>query len=481
MPSKTVIAFVALVVVTAGVLGALVLVTPTPEDTTITAKFTSLVDGSTVSGALNITANVTSKKDVSYAVLKLDGTSIGNCTAAPFYWLLNTPEIAEGQHILNLTAANSAGHQGQSQLTITVNNGGTTVAIVSPTNASHVTGNVSISAEVVSPRSISYVSFIVDDVQVANLTSAPYTVHWNSSASVNGEHEIRVVARDSLSMNGNARVAVVIDNPFSFVDARGVTVQFPGIPKHIVSLGNSFTEVLFAVGAGEQVAGRDSKSTYPAAASNITDVGTYYPSCQVENIIPLNPDCIVVWKFATNAITTLEGAPYNYRVVALNPSNVSTVLTEIVDVGKISGHQAEAERIVANMTERIHAAEAKVPTLPDQDKPKVYFELRNGNTVNGKTISGEIISMAGGFNIYWNATKSNPLPSYEYVIQSMPNVIALENQSPSSNADIAARAGWDVIPAVQQNHIYRINGEWMTASPRLVDALEQFVKWFYPS
>lgn len=482
MASKVVIALTVLVLVSAGVLGALVLINPAPEDTKVSAKFDSPVDGSTVSGVIGINANVTSKKAISYVVLRLDGQTIGNKTVAPFNWELNTTQHAEGQHNLNLTAVNSAGGRGQSQVTVTINNGGTTVGITSPNNMSHVSGDVSVTAQVVSPRTVKYVSFELDGDEVANLSAAPYAVHWNTSTAYNGEHAIQVKAVDILNMSGHATITLIADNPFTYRDARGIDVSFPRIPQRIVTLGNSFTEVVFAVGAGGQLVGRDTKSVYPSEALAVTDVGgTYGTSINMEAIIATIPDLIIAWKYATtaSAITTLEAD--GYKVVALSPSSIDTVKLEIQDIGIIAGHKVEAQKIVQNMTERINRVIEKVPIIPDSQRPKVYFELRNGNTVNNTTMSGEIIRLAGGLNIYGNATKTNPIPSSEVTISRLPAFIVIEDQSIVTNADIEARSGWSIIPAVQQHQIYRINGEWMTATPRLVNAIEQMLQWFYPS
>ncbi len=269
---------------------------------------------------------------------------------------------------------------------------------------------------------------------------------------------------------------------FVYKDARGVNVSFPATPQRIVCLGNSFTEVVYAVGAGSQLVGRDSKSVYPAEALNVTDVGgTYSTSINKEMIVSVSPDVIFLWKYAATAQSIVDLESMGYKIVALNPTSVAGVLKEITDIGNITGHAQQAKELVDSMQLRIDAAVAKVPNLPESERPKVYFELRNGYTVNNNTMCGQMITLAGGVDIYGNDSKSNPLPSSEWTVSKMPDFIIVENQSTATNGDIGARAGWNIIPAVIDGKIYRINGEWMTASPRLVNAIEQMVEWFYPS
>ncbi|MGD1061099.1 MAG: ABC transporter substrate-binding protein [Methanomassiliicoccales archaeon] len=482
MVNKVVVALVVLIMVAAGGLGALVFFTPTPEDKSISVSFVHPADGSTVSGTMHVSANISSKSQVKYANLSLDGHQVGNLTSTPYNWTVDTVDIQEGQHTLSITAGNDAGTVKSAQISVTINNGGTTVGILAPTNSTHVNGTTTVSTQVLSPRGIRYVSFSLDGVEMANLTSPPYSLQWNTSAEINGDHTLTVKAVDVLNMTGTASVDVVVDNPFTYRDVNGNTVSFPRIPQRIVTLGNSFTEVMFAVGAGGQLVGRDSKSDYPAAALNVTDVGgTYGSTINREAIIAANPDVIFVWGYATSAPALVALQNSGYKIVGLYPKSIATVLQEIRDIGNITGHGQQATDLVNDMSARIEAAIAKVPLLPASERPKVYFELRNGNTVNNNTMSGQIIAAAGGLDIYGNYSLSNPTPSNEYTIDMMPQVIVIENQSAVTNVDIAARPGWSIIPAVQNGNIYRINGEWMTASPRLVNAIEQLVEWFYPS
>ncbi|HTY46911.1 MAG TPA: ABC transporter substrate-binding protein, partial [Methanomassiliicoccales archaeon] len=476
MANKLVIGLVALIVISAGVMGALVVMTPAPEDNTIRAAILHPADGSTVTGVLNVTANITSKKTVTYAALKLDGALVGNLTAAPFYWDINTPEIVEGQHILNLTAGNSAGMRGQSQITITINNGGTTAAIQSPTNASHVNATHAIDVDVVSPRAMKYVSIAVDGAEVANLTSAPYSYSWNTSSEINGEHHLTAKAVDILNMTGRASVDVIVDNPFSYVDARGVTINFPKIPQRVVTLGNSFTEVVFAVGADSQLVGRDDKSTYPSDALSIPVVGNTYGT--KDALIAAQPDLIIAWKYSATSTVLTDIAALGYKVVAMNPTSIPAVEQEMLDIGNLTGHYIGAKVLVDGMKQRIAQVEAKLPQIPLSQRPTVYFELRGGipgsspaggSTVNNLTMSGQIIQLAGGFNVFGNASARNPSYIPEQVIARMPQIIVIENQSLVQNSDIENRSGWSIIPAVVNHQIFRINGEWMTASPRLVN------------
>jgi iron complex transport system substrate-binding protein len=480
MGKNLMVVITVMVLLSAGVLGALVLMNPTPEDTSVSVSIKAPGNGATVTGVMNVSASVASAKSISYATLRLDGTLLGNRSLAPFFWLVNTTHIPEGQHVLNITALNSAGKRAQAQITVTVNNGGTTVGILSPNNQSKVKGSVTISPQVVSPRSISYLSCVVDGIEIGNVSSVPNSFQVNTTAYANGNHEVKVAVRDELGLKGLASITVFFDNPFTIKDDREKVISFDSTPQRIICLGSSFTEILFAVGADAQVAGVDNSSTYPAAAASKAHVGgSSKPSMEV--IASLSPDCIIVWSYVT-MISTFEAN--GYKVVAYNPGSIRGVEKVIGSVGNLTGRSPQAQALVADMETRIKAIQDKVSNISMDQRPDVYFELAPTstytNSVGPGTIANELITLAGGRNIYGNATIKYPHISNEYVIGADPDIIIVEDASPNTNTMIAARPGWNTIHAVPDD-IFRINGRTVSSTPRLVDALEQMMEWFYPS
>ena len=471
------IVITAMVLVSAGVLGALVLMNPTPEDTSVSVSITAPSNGATVTGTINVSASVTTAKAVNYANLWLDGTLLGNKSSAPFYWHINTTHYSEGQHVLNITAFNVVGKSAKAQITVTVNNGGTTIGILSPTNQTKVKRTITISSQVVSPRTVSYVSCAIDGVEVGNVSSAPFSFDLDTKAYLNGNHNVTVVVRDEIGLKGRAQVTVFFDNPFNITDGRGKVIEFNSTPERIISLGSSFTEILFGVGADPQVVGVDNSSTYPAAASSKVQVGgSSNPNKEV--IASLNPDCIIVWSYNSKLIADLEARPY--KVVGYYPKNVSGIEGVIISIGDLTGTNPQANSMVATMEARIKIVTDRLANVSMDQRPLVYYEQANTKSVGAGTIGNEIITLAGGRNIYRNVS-GNPLFNSEYIAHANPEFIIVDNASTSSNADIAARSGWSAINAVQDDHIYRINARMMSITPRLVDAIEQMVEWFYPT
>ncbi len=467
-----------MILVTVGTLGALVLMEPTSEDTRIFASFNSPSDGSTVTGVINVTANITSKSAIAYALLRMDGVELGNKSTSPFFWELNTTHYAEGQHILNVTAFNAAARHFGSQITLVINNGNTTVAIASPTNQSRVVGTIDVIPQVVSPRAISYVSCSIDGVELGNISALPFSFALNTTTYLNGNHNVTLAVRDEIGQKAHAQVTLFFNNPFDIPWGFDNVTHFNSTPQRIISLGSSFTEILFAIGAEQQIVGVDTSSIYPDAALSKNQTGSSSNPTR-EVIASLHPDCIIVWSYNMNFNLIVELSS-TYKVVGYYPKNIGDCEKVIISIGNLTGRNPQATALVNSMEARLNAVAERIAAVPIDQRPLVYYEQANGKSVGNGSLGNEIITRAGGLNIYWNSSLTNPTYNSEYIRHANPDFIIVDNASVTSNAEIAARAGWDSINAVQDNHIYRINARMMSITPRIVDAIEQMMEWLYP-
>jgi iron complex transport system substrate-binding protein len=260
-------------------------------------------------------------------------------------------------------------------------------------------------------------------------------------------------------------------------DWRGQNVTIPQYPERIVSLGGSFTEVLFSIGAQDQVVGVDKYSDYPPAALEKTNVGSGYTLNQ-EAVMALDPDCVICWGYQTNTIETLEGL--GVPVLVYYPGNIQEILWTIESIGNATGRAQAAQDLVSGMESIIDDISLSLSNLTEEEKPKVYFELQSGKSVGPGSITNDLIAMAGGINIYGEDATVYPQPSSEYIIDANPDIIVIEDQSLKNNQDISSLEGWDVIDAVENSQIYRIDKNLNSVTPRIVEALQAFAHWFHP-
>ena len=281
-----------------------------------------------------------------------------------------------------------------------------------------------------------------------------------------------------LSMNNNGTKAADKSNTISVTDDRGVNVTVTKYPQRILSLGTAFTECLYAIGAQDQIVGVDATSKYPAEVSNKTNIGSAY-TINLENVTMLQPDLVIMWKSYTTSVNALVNL--NMTVIAFDPQSVADVEKMINLLGNVTGKTGEAKVIVTDMQTRIAAVQQNVSNVTS--RPNVYMELLSsgGKSPGPGTMTDDVINIAGGHNINSNTTARYTKLTTEYVIGEDPKFIILETQNTKTNDQVKNTTGYGTISAVVNDKIMRVDGAWLTASPRIVLAVEAFESWFHPA
>jgi iron complex transport system substrate-binding protein len=276
----------------------------------------------------------------------------------------------------------------------------------------------------------------------------------------------------------------------TLVDDMGNVVTLTSVPERIVSLAPSSTEILFAIGAGDNVVGITDYCDYPynftawIEAENITSIGDYYgPS--VEPIVALEPDLVLATSGSMEAADTLRNL--GYTVLVVEGQAINDILQDILLVGRATYKNAESIALVTEMRDRMDAVATQL--MGATTTPKVYHEVWGDPlmSVGPGTFIDELITLAGGTNIFNDATTSWPTISSEAVIEKNPDVMffpdmymGVGNFYETIEA-VASRPGWDTITAVQNNALYEINADIISRNgPRLVDALEILAQMVHP-
>ena len=272
--------------------------------------------------------------------------------------------------------------------------------------------------------------------------------------------------------------------PITLTDARGVEVSFDGPPQSIISMAPSNTEMLFAIGAGSQLIGRDDVSDYPPEALEIESIGSTYGELNTEAILALNPDAILAADLTPpEQIESLE----NLNLVVFqvrNPAEFSDLFEILNDLGRMTGHTQEADALVAQLLERTKKVSS---TVAEADRVPVFYEVDGSDpvapwTTGSATFQDVLIQMAGGENIAGELEGWGQL-SIEEIVTRDPHVIfyAAGPWVPTTVESLSARAGWSDIRAVVDGNVVAIDTNWVDRpGPRLVDALEAMAKSIHP-
>ena len=263
----------------------------------------------------------------------------------------------------------------------------------------------------------------------------------------------------------------------SGTDTAGTTVA-PESALKIVSLSPTATEMLYEIGAGDQVVAVDSLSTYPAeVSSKVTKISAYEPS--VEAILAYEPDVVLISNDMNKITEQLESISSRKITVwtGAAAASIDDVYKQINELGDLTGRSAEASALVADMTKRIDAV---VPDVAPTVAYSVYYELDNTYySVTSNTFVGALLKQFGMVSIADGVQEGNDYPqlSAEAIVKADPAIIFLADTKccQQSVATVKARAGWSGVSAVQNDNIIELDDDIASRwGPRIVDLIEQF-------
>jgi cobalamin transport system substrate-binding protein len=264
-------------------------------------------------------------------------------------------------------------------------------------------------------------------------------------------------------------------------------------PACVVSLSPTATETLFAIGAGAQVKAVDKDSNYPTTGLPSKRVDALNPS--VESIIGIcptsaahpsaKPDLVII-SFDANTIKEKLTA-LGVKVVEQDAAtSVANALSQIRQLGVLTGHRAKAYALANSLRRTISADVASVPAHRTK-RLRVYYELDpTYYSLTSSTFVGSLLKSLGVVNIAdphsTSADAGYPQLSAEYVVSANPQLIFLADTkcchaSPSS---VAKRAGFSKVAAVVDHHVVNLNDDvasrWGPRLGRLMNRLTAAVK-----
>ena len=287
-----------------------------------------------------------------------------------------------------------------------------------------------------------------------------------------------------ISLLADCSPAAPASGNLSFTDGLGREVKLSGPAQRVISLAPSNTEILYAIGAGEQVVGRDTLSDFPAEAASATDIGSTFEALNTELIVSLKPDFVLAAEINTpEQVKQLEDLGLTVYYLK-NPTTLEGMYDNLNLVAQMTGHEEEAANLVEALKARVAAVDEKIAPL--SSKFSVFYELDGTDpakpyTAGKGTFITQLIDRAGGYNIAADLD-GYPQMSLEQVVAADPAFIILGDArygvTPES---IAERPGWENLSAVKNGQVVPFNDDLVSRpGPRLVDALEELAKLLRP-
>ncbi len=263
--------------------------------------------------------------------------------------------------------------------------------------------------------------------------------------------------------------------------------------KRIVCLLPSAGEVLYAIGAENQIAACSDNVTFPPVLSKKPSSGSSKKP-NLEILLQQKPDIVIaktrIKPELKEKIENVLGVP----VLLYNAVNLEDVLPLISDMGVLTGRENRAAEFRGFIETHHNKIVSKISSLKEENKPKVYFSSMGHLYWSGNSCSSshKRIDAAGGINIASNEKARVPRLSPEWVFEKNPGVIIYSylkarksRRIPVSEElknivkDISREPGLRAVDAVGNNRVYVIDVRLITGPGSIIGEL-YYAKWLHP-
>lgn len=265
--------------------------------------------------------------------------------------------------------------------------------------------------------------------------------------------------------------------------AEEVTGRVPDASR-VVSIGDSITEIVYALGEEGRLVGRDSTSTYPEAANKLPDVG-YMRALSPEGVLSINPTAIIAVEGSgpKETIDVLKKASVPFVFVP-EKYTAASVSEKIRVVGKALGADDKAEKLADQVATDLAAAQAETSNIKARKRVLFILSAQAGKIMASgtKTAANGIIELAGAVNAITEFQGYKPLTD-ESIITARPDVILVMDRGgdhSAANADLLANKAIAATPAGEAKNVVRMGGQYLLGfGPRTAQAAHDLAKAFY--
>jgi iron complex transport system substrate-binding protein len=230
-------------------------------------------------------------------------------------------------------------------------------------------------------------------------------------------------------------------------------------PRRIVCLTEEPTEVLYALGEQDRIVGISGFTVRPAIARKEKPKVSAFTSAKIDEILKLRPDFVVGFS-DIQADIAAELIRRGVEVWISNHRSVAEILDYIRRLGALVGAGERAQAYADGLRRGLEAIEREAALLPR--RPRVYFEEWDEPPITGIRWVAELVRIAGGDDIFPERAleplaKARILEDPDEVIRRAPDIILGSWCGKKFRPDkVAARPGWDAIPAVRDGQLFEI-------------------------
>jgi iron complex transport system substrate-binding protein len=249
--------------------------------------------------------------------------------------------------------------------------------------------------------------------------------------------------------------------------------------RRVVSLAPSVTEMLFAVGAGADVAGVSQYCDYPPQARRLPKIGTFLTP-NIEAIVAFAPTLVIALPTSSDLREIQALRAMGIATLTVDDGSVAAIEASIEKIGGAVGRKSAAYSLVSQIRSRINAVKEQLACVTPR---RVLMVVGHQPlvAVGPGTYLDELLTLARGNNIAAVASQSWPRLSLEYIVAARPEVILDGQMGTDPHAPSRFWARYQSIPAVREGRVFGYPDDpTLHPGPRVAQTLELLARLIHP-
>ena len=243
-----------------------------------------------------------------------------------------------------------------------------------------------------------------------------------------------------------------------------------GPSQRIVSLLPSFTEILFAIGAGDRVVGRTQWCDYPAAALAVPSVGEGLPP-NIEAVMARRPDLVVLYNAGPNVTAAKQLERVGIHTVLIDLNRLEDLGPATRTLGRLTGRDVVAESLATVLD----SLAGRPP--PPSTTSLAFVVWDNPPIIIGHgSYLDQLAAQAGARNVFGDVSAPSAQVSLETIVARDPQWIAVlaDSAAPPAPPAFAKRREWRAVRAVRDGYFLLLPGSLFgRPGPRSGTAIQQ--------
>lgn len=247
-------------------------------------------------------------------------------------------------------------------------------------------------------------------------------------------------------------------------------------PQRIIALSPHSVELLYAIGAGDKIVAVITHSDYPEAAKKIEVIGDHR-GITLEKLISLKPDLVVTWSSGNRINQVEQIKKLGFNVVDSNPKTLNEIASDLRQLGKLTGHDEQAERVAKKFEDELAVLTNK---YQNRTPIRTFYQLWSKPlmTISKGSWINQFITRCGGVNVFHDAENPYPKISTENVLLSGAQVILIPDDNQTRSHEFFDWKRWKVLPAVKNKQIDYPNAKVLhRPTPRVLEPMKKICEF----